>query len=136
VLSSIDSFTVSGVLAPSECAALRAAAAPSLEAATSRGPRHGEAPRRHGRASCHSEEYASALWRRLSPALRGHLPLAAGLNPDLRWYAYSAELGDVFGPHYDQAASFTTSEGARMTTRYTVLFYISDCEAQGGETVF
>ena len=134
--SPIDSFSVEGLLSPSECAALRDAAAPCLETVTSRGPRHGEARRRHGRARCHSEGYAAQLWGKLSPALRPHLPLAVGLNPELRFYCYSAELGDEFGPHYDQSTSFTTSAGKRMKTLFTVLFYISDEQLRGGETVF
>ncbi len=131
----MDAFVVRDCLSASECAALVAAATPWLTTATSRGPRHGEALRHHGRAECASPAYAQQLWARLQPALAEALPTAAALSPRLRLYSYSA--GDVFGPHYDESSSLTEDEsGRRLATRYTVLFYLSGAEVAGGETVF
>ena len=131
----MDAFVVPDCLSAAECAAVVAATTPCLTLATSRGPRHGEAVRRHGRAECHSAAYAQQLWARLQPALADALPAAAGLSPNLRFYCYDA--GDVFGPHYDESSALAEPEtGRRLTTRYTVLFYVSGSDVDGGETVF
>ena len=132
----MDAFVVRECLSAAECAALVAAATPRLTTATSRGPRHGEAHRRHGRAECSSREFAAQLWERLQPALADALPAACGLSPSLRFYAYSAAVGDVFGPHYDQSCSLQDSAGRALTTLYTVLFYICEPGVAGGETIF
>lgn len=129
----MDAFVVSDCLSASECAAIAAAAAPWLTTATSRGPRYGEAVRRHGRAECQSHAYAQQLWERVQPALCAALPAAAGLSPNLRFYRYAA--GDVFGPHYDEQSSLCSEAGQRLTTLYTVLFYLGS-DVVGGETVF
>jgi predicted 2-oxoglutarate/Fe(II)-dependent dioxygenase YbiX len=131
----LDAFVVPDCLSASECAALCAAATPSLTLATSRGPRHGEALRRHGRAEVSSPAYAAQLWARLRPALAAALPAATGLSPRLRLYRYAP--GDVFGPHYDESSALLAEDdGRRLTTLYTVLFYISAPDVSGGETVF
>ena len=132
----MDAFVVRDCLSAAECAAVVAAATPCLTTATSRGPRHGEAHRRHGRAECASRDFAQQLWERLQPALAEALPSAVGLSPNLRFYAYSAAVGDVFGPHYDQSCALRDADGAALTTRYTVLFYVGAQGVAGGETVF
>jgi hypothetical protein len=130
----MDAFVVNDCLSASECSAIMAAATPCLTTATSRGPRHGEALRRHGRAEVQSPAYALQLWERLQPSLAQALPAAVALSPRLRFYCYSAAVGDVFGPHYDED-SVISEGGRRLTTRYTVLFYLSG-DVSGGETVF
>jgi hypothetical protein len=132
----MDAFVVRDCLSAAECAAVVAAAAPCLKTATSRGPRHGEAHRRHGRAECSSRDFAAQLWERLQPALAEALPAACGLSPSLRFYAYSAAVGDVFGPHYDQSCSLRDAAGRALATLYTVLFYVSAPGVAGGETIF
>jgi hypothetical protein len=132
-LAQMDGFVVADCLSAAECAAIVAAATPCLTLATSRGPRHGEAVRRHGRAECASPTYAAQLWERLRPALAGALPAAAGLSPSLRLYSYGP--GDVFGPHYDESTALAGEAGRRLTTLYTVLFYLG-ADVEGGETVF
>ena len=66
-------------------------------------------------------------------------------SPRLRFYAYSAQLGDVFGPHYDQATRLRPEDLSRAprdtacggnTTQYTALFYLCAPDVRGGETVF
>ena len=132
----MDAFVVHDCLSATECAAVVAAAAPCLTTATSRGPRHGEAHRRHGRAECSSRDFAAQLWERLAPALAEALPAACALSPALRFYAYSAAVGDVFGPHYDQSCQLRDAAGRALATRYTVLFYVSAPGVAGGETIF
>lgn len=50
-----------------------------------------------------------------------------GCNPNIRLYKYA--VGHQFGKHIDESNRVGTG-----VTKYTVLFYLSDC--QGGETVF
>ena len=112
----MDAFVVRDCLSATECAAVVAAAAPCLTTATSRGPRHGEAHRRHGRAECSSHEFAAQLWERLAPALAEALPAACALSPALRFYAYSPiplPWATCSGRTTTKAASCATPPAAR-----------------------
>ena len=129
-------ITIRNVLDESECANLiEAAEAGGMELQTSRGPRFGEAPRRHRRAAYDDPAFARTLWESGLSAAVANLRVGSkkpvGLNPNIRLYAY--EPGDVFGRHYDDN---NTIGGER--TEYTLLVYLSG-QAQGmegGETAF
>jgi hypothetical protein len=105
-----------------------------MSIATSRGPKFGEAPRRHRRAAYNDATLASQLFDVIEPALRhlrveGLRPIA--LNPMIRVYAYSE--GDVFGKHYDES-----NDVGPHKTEYTLLIYLCGSESGmlGGETAF
>ena len=135
-------FVVDGLLDPCEAdGVVRWADAGPWTAATSRGPRRGEAERRHGRMATRDAEFARALWEQTGLAdlvsdmlvpddLRG-AKAPSGLNEDVRVYSYSAG-GDLFGKHVDEQVA--TPHGA---TEFTLLVYLTDVpEDAGGATVF
>ena len=154
-------WIVRGVLSPKEASRLVSSAdARGYARATSRGPKHGEARRDHGRAGYDDDAFAVALWRDtgLAEAVDAS-PIAdlvaarggggggrrpAGLNPSLRVYKYAP--GEVFGAHFDDSA-----DTALGRTELTFLLYltgggggggggvipgINDGTLHGGDTVF
>ena len=131
-------WVVPGCLTPAECGLVLAAAeARGYEHATSRGPRHGEAPRSHSRAAFLDPAFARALWDAtgLRDALAGcgdERGPWAGLNPAMRAYRY--DPGDVFGAHFDQSVRL---DEFGAVTRLTFLCYLTgegegEGEGEGG----
>mmetsp|Transcript_36661 Transcript_36661/g.80351 ORF Transcript_36661/g.80351 Transcript_36661/m.80351 type:complete len:219 (-) Transcript_36661:12-668(-) len=129
-------ITVRGVLNDEEVQAVIATAEESgMELQKSRGPRFGEAPRHHMRASFDDPGFAAALWAggldEALSRLRVGKRKPVGLNPNIRIYKYVP--GDVFGQHVDGSNVVATG-----CTEYTLLIYLSGAEQglTGGETAF
>lgn len=137
-------WVIRGVLTPREARLMEEAAeANGYERATSRGPKHGEALRDHGRLVVDDPTTAHALWAdtgldqavlRDVGSIDGRKP--SGLNPSLRVYRYAK--GEVFGAHFDDA-----SDTPLGRTELTFLCYLTGAgdgedgeRLVGGETAF
>ena len=129
-----DVFVVRGLLTPSECRwfideteAEGFAVAPI---STQQGPVMNTEVRNNTRVMLDREDWAAALWERVSlldlPWFEGRRPL--GLNERFRFYRYTS--GQFFAPHYD---GFFRRSGEMSF--YTVLLFLND-GFSGGETAF
>ncbi|KAG6554176.1 hypothetical protein Mapa_004092 [Marchantia paleacea] len=146
-LRELDLFTVPNFLSIKECEAfIQCAVSLGFQHQGSRGAAYGEAFRDNGRVSVQSPALAEKLWEAglsyIFNDIEIHGRRAVGLNPNLRFYRYTA--GQRFGQHIDESVEL----GRGLATEYTLLIYLTGGEESttegkasreqllGGETVF
>ncbi|KFK26798.1 hypothetical protein AALP_AA8G294900 [Arabis alpina] len=151
-LKNLDLFTVENCLTADESKGfIQIAESLGFTHQGSRGPAYGEAYRDNHRISVNDPVLADTIWQsglsNLFSDFKIRRKVAVGLNPNLRFYRYSA--GQHFGRHIDESVDL--EDGKR--TYYTLLIYLSGSNTKsnskskkndsssaehlvGGETVF
>ncbi|XP_010444043.1 PREDICTED: uncharacterized protein LOC104726794 [Camelina sativa] len=123
-LKNHDLFTVENCLTSDESKGfIKIAESLGFTHQGSRGPAYGEAYRDNHRISVNDPVLADTLWQSglsdLFTDIKIRRKVAVGLNPNIRFYRYSA--GQHFGRHIDESADL--EDGKR--TYYTLLIYLS-----------
>ncbi|CAN8302228.1 unnamed protein product [Cochlearia groenlandica] len=123
-LKNIDLFTVENCLTSDESKCfVKIAESLGFAHQGSRGPAYGEAFRDNHRISVNDPVLADTIWQSglsdLFTDIKIRRKVAVGLNPNLRFYRYSA--GQHFGRHIDESVDL--EDGKR--TYYTLLIYLS-----------
>ncbi|CAA7038782.1 unnamed protein product [Microthlaspi erraticum] len=123
-LKNLDLFTVENCLSPDESKGfVKIAESLGFTHQGSRGPAYGEAYRDNHRISVNDPVLADTLWQsglsNLFTDIKIRRKVAIGLNPNIRFYRYSA--GQHFGRHIDESVDL--DDGNR--TYYTLLIYLS-----------
>ncbi|CAF1754257.1 hypothetical protein HID58_087448 [Brassica napus] len=123
-LKNLDLFTVENCLTSDESKGfVKIAESLGFTHQGSRGPAYGEAFRDNHRISVNDPVLADTLWRsglsNLFTDIKIRRKVAVGLNPNIRFYRYSA--GQHFGRHIDESVDL--EDGKR--TYYTLLIYLS-----------
>ncbi|KAG7537561.1 Oxoglutarate/iron-dependent dioxygenase [Arabidopsis suecica] len=123
-LKNHDLFTVENCLSSDESKGfVKIAESIGFTHQGSRGPAYGEAFRDNHRISVNDPVLADTIWQSgisdLFTDIKIRRKVAVGLNPNIRFYRYSA--GQHFGRHIDESADL--EDGKR--TYYTLLIYLS-----------
>ncbi|ESQ43353.1 hypothetical protein EUTSA_v10014484mg [Eutrema salsugineum] len=123
-LKNLDLFTVENCLTCDESKGfVKIAESLGFTHQGSRGPAYGEAYRDNHRISVNDPVLADTLWQsgisNLFTDIKIRRKVAVGLNPNIRFYRYSA--GQHFGRHIDESVDL--EDGKR--TYYTLLIYLS-----------